>query len=303
MRQVISCCIILPQLEDENTTMKKILVPTDFSPHANKAIDFAVQLAKKNQATLYVIHACENLYPVNENNVLSREDYNKQVTDDAFNNLELIRQSIEETEQVLVNIQLYNGSITDTITVAAAEHEADLIIMGTLGITGLKDKLFGSRTAAVIAHSQIPVLAIPLEYEGTTPGRFLLAINHFDEVNSVIDPVFDIAAALQAEVKLGVFTDVDEAHAAEFMADAREIHRTEEILKDKYPGLVITAEHLSGHRFEETIQAYMEANQVGLLAMLTHKRSLLGNIFHPSMTRRMTYHAKVPILAIPVSKQ
>lgn len=280
--------------------MKKILVPTDFSPHANRAIDYAVQVAKRNQATLYVIHTCENLYPVDEHNVLSREDYNKQVTDEAFNNLEIIRQSIEETEQVLVNIQLYSGSITDTITVAAEEHQADLIIMGTLGITGLKDRIFGSRTAAVIAHSSIPVLAIPLEYDWEQPGRFLLAIHQFNEVTDKLNLVFDLASVFNAELKLAVFSDEDDEHAAEFIENAREIRMAEEKLRRLYPGLSISAEHLSGRHFEDTVNAYIEQHGIGLLAMLTHKRSLLGNIFRPSLTRRMTYHSKVPILAIPV---
>lgn len=280
--------------------MKKILVPTDFSLHANRAIDFAVQLAKRNQATLYIIHACENLYPVNESNVLSREDYNKQVTDEAFNNLEMIRQSIEETEQVLVNIQLYNGSITDTITVAATEHEADLVIMGTLGITGLKDQIFGSRTAAVIRHSKVPVLAIPLEYDWSQPGKILLAINEFKDLDERLEMVFDLAWVFGAEIKLAVFTDTDDAHAVEFMEDSLEIHLAEEKLKRKYAGITFTAEHLAGHRFTETINDYIEKNNIGILAMLTHQRSGLGSIFHRSQTRRMTYHAKVPILAIPV---
>jgi len=159
--------------------MKKILVPTDFSPNANRAIDYAVQIAKLNQATIYIIHALDHLFPVNEGNLLSKEDYNRKITEEAFTSLEILRQSIEETEQVLVNVQLYNGSVTDTIVVAAEEHHADLVIMGTLGITGLKDRIFGSQTAAVISNTTVPVLAIPLEYDWSVPAKCLLAINRF----------------------------------------------------------------------------------------------------------------------------
>jgi len=280
--------------------MKKILVPTDFSPNANRAIDYAVQIAKLNQATIYIIHALDHLFPVNEGNLLSKEDYNRKITEDAFTSLEILRQSIEDTEQVLVNVQLYNGSVTDTIVVAAEEHHADLVIMGTLGITGLKDRIFGSQTAAVIRNTTVPVLAIPLEYDWSVPSKCLLAINRFDEVSGILSPVFDFAKVFSAEVRVAVFTDEDHAAAAEFMANAKEIVFAEEKLKKQYKDLVIVAEHLSGRHFEETINEYIGTNHIDLLAMTTHKRTLIGGIFNRSLTRRMSYHAKVPILAIPV---
>ena len=200
---------------------------------------------------------------------------------------------------MLVNIQLYNGTITDTIVVAAEEHNADLVIMGTLGITGIKDKIFGSNTAVVISNTTVPVLAIPLEYDWKIPAKFLLAINHFDEATDILYPIFDLAKVFNAEVRVAVFTDEDKG-VAEFVSDAKEIRFAEEKLRRKYSGLVINAEHLSGRHFEESINDYIGKNQIDILAMTTHKRNLIGSIFNRSLTRKMSYHSKVPILAIPV---
>jgi nucleotide-binding universal stress UspA family protein len=280
--------------------MNKILVPTDFSPNALRAIDYAVQIAKINQATIYVIHACDHLFQPDLENILSKEEYNTKQTDEAFNQLELIRRSIEETENVLVNIQLYSGTITDTIVIAAEEHQADLIIMGTLGISGVNDFIFGSKTAAVIKNTSIPVITIPVEYDWKPPSKFLLAINQFDEVADALFPALDLAGVFHAEVRLIVFTDEDKAGAAEFVANAKEIKFAEEKLKKNYDGIVIKAEHLSGRHFEDSINDYIGTNQVDLLVMMTHKRSFIRSIFNRSMTRKMSYHSKVPILAIPV---
>jgi len=280
--------------------MKKILVPTDFSPNAARAIDYAVQIAKLNQATIYVIHACDNLDTLNMENVQLRREYNKKITDKAFDNLEMIRRSIEETEQVLVNIQLYSGPVNDTILLAAQEHNADLVIMGTLGISGIKEAIFGSKTAAVISNTTVPVLAIPLEYDWSPPSKFLLAINHFDEVSDILYPVFDLAKTFKAEVRLTVFTDEDNIVSSNYLTDAREIKFAEDKLRKKYSDLVINAEHLTGRHFEESINEFIESNQIDLLAMMTHKRSFIGSIFNRSITRKMSYHSKVPILAIPV---
>ncbi len=280
--------------------MKKILVPTDFSPNAVRAIDYAVQIAKLNQATIHIIHACDHLYALDMGYVLSKEDYNKKITDEAFDKLEIIKKSIEETEKVLVNTQLYSGAVNDTILVAAQEHNADIIIMGTLGVSGLKDKIFGSKTASLIGNSTVPILAIPLEYDWSLPSKFLLAINHFDEVSEVLYPAFDLAKAFNAEVRLTVFTDEGSVAASDYLEDAREINFAEEKLRRKYINLVIKTEHLYGRHFEESINDYIGTNQIDLLVMTTHKRSFLESIFNRSITRKMSYHSKVPILAIPV---
>jgi nucleotide-binding universal stress UspA family protein len=280
--------------------MKKILVPTDFSPNAVRAIDYAVQIAKLNQATIHIIHSCDHLYALDMGYVLSKEDYNKKITDEAFNKLEIIKKSIEDTEKVLVDIQLYSGAVNDTILVASQEHNADLIIMGTLGVSGLRDKIFGSQTSAVIGNSTVPVLAIPLEYDWSPPSKFLLAINHFDEVSEVLYPAFDLAKVFNAEVRLTVFTDEGSVAASDYLEDAREINFAEEKLRRKYSDLVIKTEHLSGRHFEESINEYIDGNQIDLLVMTTHKRSFIESIFNRSLTRKMSYHSKVPILAIPV---
>lgn len=280
--------------------MNKILVPTDFSPNALRAIDYAVQIAKINQATIYVIHACEHLFQPDLENILPKEEYNTKQTDEAFSKLELIRRSIEETENVLVNIQLYSGTITDTIVIAAEEHQADLIIMGTLGISGVNDFIFGSKTAAVIKNTSIPVITIPVEYDWNPPSKFLLAINHFDEVADTLFPALDLARVFKAEVRIIVFTDEEKAGAAEFVANAKDIKFAEDKLRKIYSDMVINAEHLSGRHFEESINDYIDTNKIDLLVMMTHKRSFIRSIFNRSLTRKMSYHSKVPILAIPV---
>ncbi len=282
--------------------MNRILVPTDFSPNADRAIDYAVQIAKLNQATIYLIHACDHLDPLYLENTFSEREYNLAITDAAFDKLEMLRRSIEETEQVLVNIQLYNGPVLDTILVAAEEHQADLVIMGTLGITGLRDKLFGSKTAALISSCKVPVLAIPLEYDWSKPARFLLAIKDVDEAIPLLEPAFDLAALFSAEVLITIFTDEDDAGTLDYLVDERVVIRAGEKLKKQHNRVVIKTEHLLGRHFEDSINEYIAKNEIDLLAMITHKRSLIGNLFNHSLTRKMSYHTRVPVLAIPARR-
>jgi nucleotide-binding universal stress UspA family protein len=280
--------------------MLKIIVPTDFSPNATRAIDYAVQLAKTGKASLMIIHASDKLMGPGLEAGLPFTEYNQRITDDAFANLELVKKGIEQAEQIKVETELYSGAVVDAVVTAAKETGAGLIIMGTMGINSIKDTLFGTNTSAVIAGSDVPVLAIPLEYSWTTPRNFLLALNNFHEAGAMVQPAFDLARIFSSAVKLVVFTDEEEASAADFMADAQAIREAEEKLKGLFPDIVINTEHLSGRYFEDTIGKYTEEHATDVLAMTTHKRSLLGNIFNRSITRKMSYHTKVPLLAIPV---
>lgn len=279
--------------------MNRILVPTDFSPNADRAIDYAVRIARLNQSTIYLIHACDNLDPLYMEGTMTHMEYNQKIMDEAFEKLDIRRKSIEDTEGVLVNIQLYSGTVLDTILVAVQEHKADLIIMGTLGISGLHDRLFGSKTAALISESPVPVLAIPLEYDWSEPGKFLIAIKDVDEALPLLDPAFDLAALFHTSVDITLFTDRDDSGTLDYLSDERLITRAESKLRGQHKEIVIKKEHLLGKNFEESINEYIEKNEIDLLAMITHKRSLLGRLFHHSIIRKMSYHTRVPVLAIP----
>jgi nucleotide-binding universal stress UspA family protein len=279
--------------------MKKILVPTDFFPNATRAIDYAVQIAKMNQAAIYVIHACDLLDTSFRDRLSVKEEYNKAIANEAFNKLEILRISIEETEKILVNTRLYDGPVTDTVLLAAKEHNADLVIMGTMGITGMNENIFGSKTAAVIGRTTVPVLAIPLEYDWSIPKKMLLAVNHADEAAGIADPVFELAKTFGAEIEVVIFTHEDFAVAVEYPAHEKEINKIGEVLQRKYHDVAIHPEHLSGHRFESTLNDYIHDKEIDLLAMITHKRSLAASLFNRSMTKRMAYHTKIPLLAIP----
>lgn len=277
--------------------MKKILVPTDFSPNAVRAIDYAVQIGRVNRAAIYLIHVCDHLYPVGSESS-SKAEYNQKIASEAFAKLELLKKSIEEAEGVTVHTQIYSGDVKDSIIVAAEEHAVDVIIMGTMGITGVRDVIFGSKTASLIGQTTIPVLAIPLEYEWSVPQKLLIAINNFEEVTDILAPLFTLAKVFDAEVRVVVFTDSHISEKADFIADTRGIIYVEDLLRKMYAGIVVKAEHLSGSNFIETMNRYIESNHIDLLTMITHQRSFIGSIFNRSLTRKMSYHAKVPVLAV-----
>ncbi len=266
--------------------MKRILVPTDFSPNAEKALNFAVQIAKKAGAELFLIHATET------SNV-------QQAMEAAREKLSLIRKSISESEHVEITTGIVADSSVNGILDAIAEYKADLVLMGTVGNTGFNERIFGSRTAVVIGKSPVPVLAIPLLSEWKEPEKILVAVNRFETAEELLQPVIRLAALFNALIQLTIFTDTDDDYVEDYKLHERRIKNFRDSMKEKYPNLEFNAVHLAGLHFRKSLQDWIDSNKIDMLVMLTHRRTLIGSVFNSSMTKKMSYHTNIPLLAVP----
>lgn len=269
--------------------MKKILVPTDFSDNATKAVNYAVQIAKMAKAELILIHALESTNP-------------KKEKSDAEEKLKIIAGSIKETEAVQVSTGVFADSSVNSILSAIVSYQADLVVMGTIGNTGFNEKVFGSRTAGIIGKSPVPVIAVPLLSEWKVPKKILLAINKFDIQDKLLKPVIELASLFNSSIQTTIFTDTDDDYVEDYGEHEEGIANFRDKLKDKYPNLEIHAVHLAGEHFRQSLQNWIDKNTIDVLVMLTHHRTLIGSLFNSSMTKKMSYHTNIPLLAIPDNK-
>ncbi|HET9055762.1 MAG TPA: universal stress protein [Chitinophagaceae bacterium] len=281
--------------------MRKILVPTDFSTCANNAVDFAVHSAKMLPAEIILLHAFEVKGNIYTDYMGINKEFNQSLLDDMRQKLQDLKKNIEEAEEVKVTTELVKGTVKDVVAEAAVNNNADLIVMGTLGASGLKEKIWGSKTASIIGSTYIPVMAIPYEYSWKKPEKFLIATNHFEKEPAILDYVFELADLYMAQVQVAVFTDEEDDKAVTFLEHTRKIPQYEKMLKEQYKEETLTATHLYGTEFEETLHKYMNKQETDILVMITYQKEdgLWNRIFKPSKTKKMSYHTTIPLLAIP----
>lgn len=282
--------------------MKQILVPTDFSKCANNAINFAVQSAKILPAEVTLLHSFE----VNDNIYTDymgvNREYNLTMLNDAKEKLTQLKKSIEETDDLIVDTFISTNSLQDAITESIKEKKADMIVMGTLGASGIKEKLWGSRTASIIGKSDIPVMVIPIEYEWKKPQKILFATNQFEKASVILDYLFELAGLYMSQVQVAVFTDEDDDKVMTFLDHKHKIFEYEEYLKERYSEETLTSSHLYGENFEITLQDFIKGNDIDFLVMVTYQHNFWNSMFNTSKTKRMSYHTNVPLLAIPADK-
>ncbi|HRP57820.1 universal stress protein [Agriterribacter sp.] len=282
--------------------MKKILVPTDFSSCAVNALNFAVQTARLHPVEINLLHVVDITDRFYSDRLDLVRDELKSISKEADKNLSQIKLSIAETESVAINTFLREGSIEDNILQMCEELEIDLVVMGTFGINGLQDRIWGSRTAGLTGKTKVPLMVVPYEYNWKVPGKLLFATSYFEEDKKVLREIAGILEVFKASLDVVVFTDEDTADAALFLEHGMNMAEYERKLKKHLNTQSLATTHLSGHEFEDTLQDYIKSNDIDILAMITYQRSVWDRIFHPSVTRRMSYHTIIPLLVIPATK-
>ena len=276
--------------------MKKILVPTDFSICVEKALHYAIQIAKKTGAEIFLLHACDLLHSAFADKAHLVNEYNNLKTTELNARIDNLKANIAEPG-VKITTQLYDSDATESILFFAEQHNVDLIVMGTLGATGLKTVLFGTNTATIIAESTLPVIAIPFNYTWKKPENFLIAISDAEQDVKVFEPVFILGQLFDAKINLAVFSD-EATRADELLDHSRLISKSKEQLNKSFPGSNIEILHLSGKDFYGTLQQHIDKEKIDLLVMITHRKTFVQNLFGFSMTRQMAYHTSIPMLSL-----
>lgn len=280
--------------------MKKILVPTDFSANAMKAVLYATEIAKKNGALVYLLHV---IVPVTDG---ISETYSlpgkseEEIATNSLSELDALQKSITEMYPgIKTETELTKGPVTASVIDFAIDNQVDLIVMGTKGATGLKEVFIGSVAADTVGRTKVPVLVIPDAYEMEEPDAILLATNHFEENKDLLNKIVDIAKLFSATIHVAVFVDTDKAEATDYLYNTRQLNHYLDFLKKAYPDTIFKGELLEGKEFEETVEQYDAKNQVDIIAMITYPKSFWERLIQKSAAKKMAFHSKIPLLAIP----
>jgi nucleotide-binding universal stress UspA family protein len=276
--------------------MKKILVPTDFSVNADKAFEYALQIARKVAGEIILLHVCSLPDPEYAVQPEGIRDYNQLKIAELSEQLARYQEMVNGKEWVSIRTLLVDGDAVDVIVEKAIAYDADLIVMGTRGAGALKALLFGTRTAAVMAASRIPVLAVPEAYDGGVPEKILLAVDR-EESPVLLRPLFRLREIFGATLNTMVFSDEDEPAVA-LVEHAETISRLTEKWKNTFAVNSMQSEHVLGEDFCNTVSSYLKAKDVNLLTLVTHRNRDLQQLFHRSQTRKMACYTRVPLLAL-----
>jgi nucleotide-binding universal stress UspA family protein len=137
---------------------RSILCGVDFSRHSADALRYAADLARLRRARLSVVFVVDPLL-----SAAAAAAYDRRVmSSTAKQDLErFVRKTLGPDASPGIQLVVAMGKPAQTILATAARIGADLVVVGTHGLTGFRRLFFGSTTEAILRRSTLPVLAVP----------------------------------------------------------------------------------------------------------------------------------------------
>lgn len=295
--------IIIEKLKE----VRKILVPIDFSPYAEKAIEYALEMAKTLKAEIMLLHVFYNPAIVSEpfgSNfayMLKMDEYTKEIESNAKNQME---EFTKKLKQKLYKENIYNfrirktviggGVIDDSIIKFAETYKPGVIIMGTKGKGEKAYDIIGSVASEVIEKVEVPVLAVPCD----SSCKSLSDIKSILYATDFIESDFDAIRKLMSLIRpfnlmihcIHIDSDLDDT------LDKIKMDRIKQYFQKEYSEYNIKYEIINSDNVLKGIQKYVEDHKIGIISLTTKKRNLFQKLFNPSMARKMLFHTNTPLL-------
>ncbi|MDQ3546773.1 MAG: universal stress protein [Verrucomicrobiota bacterium] len=140
--------------------LRRILLPTDFSPAAAHGLSYARALATEFEARLILLHSVAlHYYSTNPDFVLL--DLPPLLAAAEKASAAELREFVEEGDWKGLKVETTLGHPGEQVCRRAGELGADLIVTSTHGRTGLKRVLLGSMAEYIVRHAACPMLAVP----------------------------------------------------------------------------------------------------------------------------------------------
>lgn len=294
--------------------IERILLATDCSPEAEGAEVYASMMAELWGADLTVLNVLEFAPGLNPEYPVNRL-YLTEMMKQATRTLAELKVRTEG-RGVSVQTQIATGIPSQEVLAAAEAHDVDLLIVGTLGKTGLKHVLLGSTAERVIRASPCPVLVVRDEWSkgdqvgsGPRPAaldRILVPVDFSDCSLDALEYAAVVAQRAKASLTLlHVLEPV--SYGLDFtltIPGSRE--RKKEAVTERLAGVVAALKNanvssdyvLRGGLPNDSILEAARTSSADMIVMGTHGRRGLSHALYGSVAEFVLRNSRCPVLTV-----
>jgi nucleotide-binding universal stress UspA family protein len=282
----------------EKFDIKKILVPVDFSETSLQALKQAVLIAKTAGAAIKIIHVAQEVYfPAAEDAPLRNEDaINKSIFKRSVAELKKIVKQIYATDALSIDYAIKSGNVIDTVCYLAEQEKFDLIIMGTHGVSGVKEFFAGSNSYKTVRHSICPVLTIQKNTGTINFKNIILPIRLERNSRQKVDYVVELARLFNSTVIIAGYTD-DTDEAKQFKVK-QYVAQVEKYLTKN--SITYKSKLIFASDFVKQILKLAGKSNAGLIVTMKEHDFSMDQIIKGSYSEQLVNHSTIPVLSIPV---
>jgi nucleotide-binding universal stress UspA family protein len=275
--------------------MKKILVPTDFSEHAEYALKVAAQIAKKNNAEIILLHMLELPHQSGDAGTGAGHELPEIM---LFKNRAIQRLDDLMDEDFLDGIEVseiiqFEKAFEGVLNITK-RNDIDFIVMGSHGANGFNELFIGSNTEKVVRYSDVPVLVVKNEIDEFQADNFVFASDFSSEIKKPFAKMLKFAKAYNSHLHL-VMINTPNSFKPTKTADRI---MKEFISEFDYPNHSL---HIyNDMNVEKGILNFSSSKKADLIGMCTHGRTGFAHFFNGSISEDLVNHAVKPVITFKI---
>ena len=273
--------------------MKKIIVPTDFSPAALNAVNYAADMALAIHAEIHLLHIYQIPISVTETPLVFISV--EELRDNAEKKLAKLKKDLEHITSGKLEIQTESrlGDLTDELENYCNTVQPFVVVMGTRGHSAVEKALFGSNALSVIRHLTWPVICVPIGKEyGVGIKRVGLACD-FREIleTTPVSVIKTFVKELKADLHV-LNVDPENNHSK---GDTQaQVILLQTALEDVNPQY-----HFIQHKdVEDGVNEFAEINNLDMIIAIPKKHKLMEGLFRKSSTKQLVFESHVPVMCV-----
>jgi len=273
--------------------MKTIIIPTDFSPAATNAVNYAVDMALAVNANVLLLHVYN--IPIALGDIPVALLSVDELKNAAEENIGRLKKDLEHTTSGKLKIYAETrlGNVIDELEEVCKKVRPFAVVMGTTGISAVERTLFGSNTLSAIKHLTCPVICVP---KGKEYGKGVHKIGLACDFREVVEttPVSEIKDFVK-EFHAQLFVLNVDYDNQQFRADTPEqsalLHTALEEVHPEY-------HFITRKDIEDGINEFVEKHNIDLIIAIPKKHKLLDGLFKKSSTRQLVFETHVPVMCV-----
>ncbi|WP_125921561.1 universal stress protein [Hymenobacter lapidarius] len=267
-----------------------LLILTDFFQAANRALDYATNLAGPLGARLVLLH-------VRRDSIIDPEMFTGKLSNLDSEAIKMALSSVANDLPVPVVVEVGHGRVAFAVADAVSRHQPLLVVLGRPDYSATPDELVHTTALDILRTAPYPMLIVPHKVTSNTlPRRVLLAVDGEDfTLGPHAGAMRHLLNTLGAE--LTVLHVAPEATAAD----------SEHTILDSVRRTGLSIDLPAPLRFRRPVAARpadgilhaAQADDTDLVVVLARPRSFWGQLFHQSVTAEVLLHSPVPVLVLP----
>lgn len=287
-------------------SIRRILVPVDFTVHSENAAQYALHIAGQLKSDIKLVNAyldpmgTPQAYLESYTYQLNIDSVIREVEQETHKSLEAIvnrlKKSLKEQgiKGVGISFDLFKGAAVDVILSEIEDYKPGMIIIGSRGNELEGIRTFGSVTGHLIQKSSVPVLAVPKDFDSKhfkSPKRVLYATNFDDTDFAALRRLVAFVKPFNAKIYC-VHAALEESN----LIDEVQLRKMRQYLYDSMGNYNIECGLLETMDIQTGIEDFIEDQNIDVLAVTTRKRNMLTRMFKRSLTRKFLFHSHIPLL-------